>query len=105
MPFNQRKTSLICASGSLLTGNWILQISLSAKEQYARILNLIYHTNVPQLHLLMVMSCREMPRLEKPDNIWEESGAHLNVTAHTHPFFLSVFSSDCGSTLCKSGLA
>lgn len=31
VPFNQRKTSLICASGSLVTGNWILQISLKSK--------------------------------------------------------------------------
>lgn len=100
VPFNRRKTSLICASGSLVTGNWILQISLSAKEQDARILNLIYNTSVFQVYLLMVISCREIPRLAKSDNIWEESGPYLNVKTHTHPFFFSVFSSVCGSTLC-----
>lgn len=104
VPFNQRKTSLICASGSLVTGNWILQISLSAKEQYARILNLIYNASVLQVHLLMVISCTEFPKLEKPDNIWEESGPLLNVTAYTHLFFLSVFSSRYGSTLCVAWL-
>lgn len=86
MPFNQRKTSLICASGSLVTGNWILQISLKSKG--ARILNLIYNASVLQVHLLMVIPRTEFPKLEKPDNIWEESGPLLIVRAHTDPFLL-----------------
>lgn len=44
-------------------------------------------------------------RFFQPGNIWEKAGPHLNVMAHTHPFFLNVFSSVCGSTLSNSGLA